>query len=222
MNSPVIHRLVSMAPLSTAMLCTLLLGAGCSRQFATSCPREPFIGSDPVVTNFLEQPPIGYSHIGGKVFASYEVFGESRSGKTTTEYIWAVITEYNLGPRSPFPPSGGRYTEDGKLSEGFGESLPLAIQIARDGQTEKVVGHQEPRDGDLYGKDIVKIFPWCVRGKMYPVTSLNLFFDQYDPQPLPQDSVMYMNKIYDSLRVKNDQAAEMYFFSTGGSGKSVP
>jgi hypothetical protein len=81
----------------------------------------------------------------GKIFVAYKLLGDSLEGSTKTLYVWAYIQEY--------------YVEDGKLQEGSGMSVPIAIQARLIGKYYLPVSYEIPQDGGQYAVDVKRIFP---------------------------------------------------------------
>lgn len=152
--------------LSFALLIAVLWGAGCTppssvpqilqTPSSTSVSQQEVAldnkDAEDAVENFLTQGPLS-QWMDGKIFASYFILGEEHAGATTTRYIWANIESFT--------------NEQGKVELKSGFSGPIALTIIRRDDKEAVVGHQVPRDGNLYGPDIRKIFPQNIQDKIF-------------------------------------------------------
>jgi len=53
----------------------------------------------------------------------------------------------------------GYYEKDGKTMLGSGWLVPLVLEIERNTDGINIIGHKAPRNGELYGQDIKKMFP---------------------------------------------------------------
>ncbi len=88
---------------------------------------------------------IGIVGFGGKVFCAHKVLDVEVSGEMVNEYVWALCQEYL--PRN------------GKVQQGTGTGMPVALLIKRQGSTYQVVSHRNPGEGSLYASDVERIFP---------------------------------------------------------------
>jgi hypothetical protein len=95
----------------------------------------------------------------GKSYCAYEVLDAEADGKSEKIYLWVLCQEY--------------YRANQKLQQGTGSSFPLALTVQRKNNELYVIGHQKPRDGALYSKDIPGIFPEKVRAKIQSETTDN-------------------------------------------------
>ncbi|MEI6123208.1 MAG: hypothetical protein WCQ95_06210 [Bacteroidota bacterium] len=86
---------------------------------------------------------------GGKVFSAHKVL-ESDKDKF---YVWALLQEY--------------YKKDAKTLAGSGWSVPLILNISESQGKLTIVSHVLPRDGDLYGEDIKKLFPKEIQQQVF-------------------------------------------------------
>lgn len=95
---------------------------------------------------------------GGTVYCAIHIF-DSDFEKI---YLWANAQEY--------------YKEKGVLSTGSGWSVPLVVHYQRENNILKVNSFQAPRDGELYNKDIISMFPAALQKLIFdfPSTKENI------------------------------------------------
>lgn len=116
----------------------------------------------------------------GHVFAAYTPLGETQGATGTIRYIWASVQSFS--------------EEQGVIKLVSGTSLPVAIHLSATGEALKVLRFEAPRDGNLYGPDIRRLFPKDVQTKIFNKQGL-------DTQELDQE---------------NRRQAETYFTSRQG------
>jgi len=78
---------------------------------------------------------------GGRIFSAFKIF----SKKEDNVFLWAFLQGY--------------YEKDGKTILGSGWLVPLVLEIERNTDGINIIGHKTPRNGELYGQDIKKMFP---------------------------------------------------------------
>ena len=116
---------------------------------------------DNLLEGIIEDYCIKHPHIGGnpseeKYFCSFEVYGIKKFPGKFEIYLWVYCNEYHL--------------IKGRLTEGGGDSLPVAITLKKKGDSYEVVGCKVPGSGDAYGRHIKRIFPKYAVDKIFPKT----------------------------------------------------
>ena len=92
------------------------------------------------MTNFAK-----VTHPDGELFAEFYLLGQADDPPGTKCYLWVYCQEY--------------YPEGNSINEGMGVSCPVALNIVASDNGYRITGHQAPRDGSLYSKDMNLIFP---------------------------------------------------------------
>lgn len=107
------------------------------------------------IEKYLEQNLTTLSRDDGEIQSAFEVFG---SDFTKGEiYIWATALEfYNGGSQST-----------------SGVSVPVVIKVNQEDHQLQVIGHSIPRDGNLYSRDLNKLFPEHIRESIKDFDSKN-------------------------------------------------
>lgn len=88
-----------------------------------------------VTKRYLDEQLTFYSR-GGKAFSKFEVLGVDETDGIIHEYVWYYFSEYVF--------------RGGHLITGSGQSLPVALNVKRDGNTFKVESHQAQLAGELF------------------------------------------------------------------------
>lgn len=102
----------------------------------------------------INHPRIGGNPSEGKYFCSFEVFGRKKFPGKFTIYLWVYCQQYSVFK--------------GRLSEGGGCSLPVAITLKKKGDSYEVIGCEVPGDGSAYPRMVKKIFPKYAVDKIFP------------------------------------------------------
>ena len=130
----------------------------------TSCqtPREAVPPVDPAlgksIPNYLAEE-IGIAGFGGEIFCAIEYLDPPQSDDGEI-YLWALCLEF--------------YREEGRLLEGSGISLPVALETQSVGGQFNIVSHRVPGDGSRYGPDVREIFPRGTWEQILPKTDEEL------------------------------------------------
>ena len=106
----------------------------------------------------------GFTSKGGEMRCAYRPLGQSG----TKVFVWAVCSEL--------------LAVDGRLIDGSGMSLPAAFKIEVDSGRTRIVGVEEPQDGNRYAPSIRRIFPastwpaiFADRGPEHPAEGLEIY-----------------------------------------------
>jgi hypothetical protein len=116
-----------------------------SSEMLTAHQKELAAQLHDVTTNYVDKT-IGVASFGGKPFCAYRILDVEESGDNINEYVFAICQEYYL-------------KDNTKLAKGTGVSLPVALNIGKRDGAFRILGHQEPADGDRYSVDVQRIFP---------------------------------------------------------------
>jgi hypothetical protein len=108
-------------------------------------------GQAKAIENYLSaQGDVDSPAFGGKVFTSVKMLGSRKTGNNMMDvYVYAISDEY--------------FYKNGGISPGSGSGLPVAVRADTSGGGFKIAGYSFPGDGDLYSKDLRKLFPVFVR-----------------------------------------------------------
>lgn len=109
----------------------------------------------------------GMTSKGGQVFAALDVFGVEEQGGLIDVYLWALIEEYVWVQG---------------LMPGTGSSIPMMVQLKREGSSYHPESYKVPRDGSYFGEDIKVIFPEKYQSKVFARSGNVLDLSQQNKQ----------------------------------------
>lgn len=115
----------------------------------------------------------GYS---GKVFCVYHQYGYDLNDTKISTYLWAYCEEY--------------YKKGNQILMGAGVSMPVRLNIIKDGDNLKVTDFQKPIDGEGYAKSIKEMFP-----EKYSLDAINGFNVKDFPQSPKEKALEYFKKL---------------------------
>jgi hypothetical protein len=108
-----------------------------------------------IIHDYLQNNIIS-PHFGGKVFCSYELFGNEIQNDSIYIYLWTLCMGY--------------YIENGNLKKGPGVSMPVALIALPSQQGYEIIEHKRPMAGEDYGESIREIFPRKYHKNIFPET----------------------------------------------------
>jgi hypothetical protein len=142
-----IYALIIIALLGLNVLLTALLDSCQSRANRIGADDKPIV-LDPAISRavkvYLDKMP-SHGDATGKMFWAYKVLGFDGSEQIKHLYLWLLDGWYGV--------------EGVKVVEGGGISGPVALDLRKKAGKYEVVSEKTPGDGNLYQKDIEKIFP---------------------------------------------------------------
>lgn len=111
----------------------------------TTVNKDTTVGADleSVLKDYIKAEE-GVTSKDGQVFVSVDIFGSREDNETIKVYLWALVQEYG-------------WADD--LIEGSGSSIPMMIEVKRNGDKYEPMSITMPRDGGYYTEDLKKIFP---------------------------------------------------------------
>lgn len=129
------------------------------------------------IQNYL-QNNIAFPEYGGKIFASYELFGYEVKNDRIFCYLWTHYGEY--------------YLENGELMMGSASSVACVLIAIPTDSGYVIIQHKEPRDGDLYSKSIREMFPQKYHQRIFADSDeYNRRADTLEKQAIRQAKIFY-------------------------------
>ncbi|HEX8706816.1 MAG TPA: hypothetical protein VF723_01025 [Pyrinomonadaceae bacterium] len=129
-----------------ALLALLALLVGCGGNYYQLTAEQKILAArlKAISGEYLVRK-IAHASFGGNVFCAFKVLDIEERGDQVNEYLYAVCQEYSL--------------RDGRLKEGEGLAMPVALSFRKEAGTYRVVEHRTAGDGSRYASDIKRIFP---------------------------------------------------------------
>ncbi|MBT4501262.1 MAG: HEAT repeat domain-containing protein [Gemmatimonadetes bacterium] len=141
-----------------AFLGSLLFSMGSSGELPTRTDLPPHIDKELVRSYLIESG--GISSFGGVVFGVFDVMGWEWEEETTIVYMRSRLQEYYLLEE--------HYLPQGRLMEGSGSGLQLALIVQQREGRLPLVYHRIPEEGEgAFERDIDAIFPEDIRTRVY-------------------------------------------------------
>ncbi len=106
--------------------------------------RNESISIEKYLDNHLMQPAFG-----GRVLSAHKILLQ----QDNNIFIWAFLQEY--------------YKKDGKTNIGSAWSVPLVLNIENTSTEMIIKSHTSPGDGELYAKDIKRLFPSNIQQEIF-------------------------------------------------------
>jgi hypothetical protein len=111
---------------------------------------------------------------GGKIFCVFHKYGSKEINNKISYYLWTYCEEY--------------YKKGNQILMGSGVSMPVRLNIEKDGNNLKIIGFNKPTDGEEYAKSIKEMFP-----EKYSSDAINGFDVTIFPKSPKEKADQYYN-----------------------------
>lgn len=124
----------------------VLLLAGCSGNVVNLKDGDKHVTEEinEVISDYMIQMSASSKNDTEKQFEIHKVYGTNESDGVITVYMWSYYGGFNKL-------TGTEFQE--------GHSLPVVIQLSKNGEKYSVIEYIQPQDGDMYQLSLEKCFP---------------------------------------------------------------
>lgn len=124
----------------------VLLLAGCSGNVVNLQDGDKHVTEEinEVISDYMIQMSASSKNDTEKQFEIHKVYGTNESDGVITVYMWSYYGGFNKS-------TGTEFQE--------GHSLPVVIQLSKNGEKYSVIEYIQPQDGDMYQLSLEKMFP---------------------------------------------------------------